>query len=101
MKASRVKPSKGPYQTAISSSLPVSSPKPQPVRPGSAHAEPLVEQHQVVPARAPTKRPPYSHGMEIDQKEMRSILFIESKQDIAGMEIIVTNAGIMHAANEC
>ncbi len=66
---------------------------------GSKH-EPAIENHEVLTALPPGKGASETDGVQVNQEQGQLVLFIEACQDIGRMQVIVANAGVVHAGHE-
>ena len=82
------------------SSFEVSFPKAQAVRPIDAQREPAIDHHQVFAALLPIEGRAHLDGEQIDDEELHPIVAAQADEQIARMEIMVQDAGLMNAGNQ-
>jgi hypothetical protein len=74
--------------------------KPQPVGAADSHGKPAVEDDQVGSTSSPVERAAEANIMKIDQIETHSVARLHANQQIAGVEISMEDARIVHVCDE-
>src|SRR6266849_3868031 len=68
----------------------------QPIGSAGVNHEPVTEHDQVGSPGGPTQGRANLHGVQIDQEKSRTIIGLQSDQNIAGMQVIVHDAGLVN-----
>src|SRR5438128_638049 len=88
------------FATPVGPRCGVRAPKPQAIDPSDTHREPAIQHDEIGATRLPSQRAAQRYGVQVDQIEQRSIVARTAKQQVAGMEIVVADAGVMHTGDE-
>src|SRR5207244_1942489 len=61
---------------------------------------PPIEHDQIGPARPPTERPAQSDRVQVDQVQIGMVVVLQANQQIARVQILVCNAGVVETGHE-
>ena len=60
----------------------------------------MIQQGEVLHRRAPADAPGGPQGVEVDQGEMRAVVGVEADEEVAGVEVLVDEAGVVEVGRQ-